>query len=109
MKICNNCRTENEDRFIYCKNCGTQLQVLRNNTSYSAMSGVHNVNSAPVPAGLVPVTMMLPSPEFPDYRTAQTVYVTPAQKAAIEYSLKKQTPVAPVQQTVSSVAESENE
>ncbi len=85
MKICRICKTENEDRFIYCKNCGTKFEVAQQTT---VVPPVYNAVNAP--AGLVPVTMMLPNPEFPDYRTAQTVYVTPAQKAAIEYSIKAQ-------------------
>ncbi|MEE0945910.1 MAG: hypothetical protein U0M42_03660 [Acutalibacteraceae bacterium] len=86
MKICRICKTENDDRFVYCKNCGTKFEdeVAVKHTSSP------DFNTVQSPTGLVPVTMMLPSPEFPDYRTPQTVYVTPAQKAAIEYSLRAQ-------------------
>ena len=83
MKICRICKTENEDRFIYCKNCGTKFEVAQQPTVIPSVN-----NAVNTPVGLVPVTMMLPNPEFPDYRTAQTVYVTPAQKAAIEYSMR---------------------
>lgn len=86
MKICRICKTENEDRFIYCKNCGTKFEPVR---QAAPVSSVY-VNAQDIPVGLVPVTMMLPNPEFPDYRTAQTVYVTPEQKAAIEYSMRAQ-------------------
>ncbi len=86
MKICRICKTENEERFVYCKNCGTKFEPVREGAPVSPVYA----NAQEIPMGLVPVTMMLPNPEFPDYRTAQTVYVTPAQKAAIEYSMRNQ-------------------
>ena len=48
------------------------------------------VQEIKVPEGLVPVSIVLPDPNYPDYRIPQTVYVTPAQKAAIEYAARKQ-------------------
>ena len=49
--------------------------------SYSAP-----VTNAPT---LVPVKMLLPEPTNPEIKTIQTVYVTPAQKAAIQYDMLK--------------------
>ena len=110
MKICKVCKCENEDGFIYCKNCGAQLEVL---PPVKTEPVVEPVNTAPNPAPdnvymnetvepikeqktftnstptLVPVKMLLPEPTNPEIKTIQTVYVTPAQKAAIQYDMSK--------------------
>ena len=109
MKICKVCKTENEEQFIYCKNCGAQLELTPPPVpviseapvppvppvppAYATAPGPYaqaqyNHNAGPVtpmpPAGLVAVEMILPDPANPEYRCPQTVYVTPAQKAAIQ-------------------------
>ena len=143
MKICKVCKIENADQFIYCKNCGAQLEVtpppapvipaveieiptaqeknaeasvapevpvapvppvihaapvtpanpyagIQSNPYAAPVTPVAPVPSAPfAPAGLVPVEMVLPDPLNPEYRSTQTVYVTPAQKAAIQYDIIK--------------------
>lgn len=115
MKICRVCKIENEDQFIYCKNCGAQLEIAAvapvntaeenaptvRESAPAAQSGVNASMSynpyapaapaapAAVPAGLVAVEMILPDPANPEYRRPQTVYVTPAQKAAIQYEMLK--------------------
>ncbi|MBE6728933.1 MAG: hypothetical protein E7568_01720 [Ruminococcaceae bacterium] len=85
MRICSICKTENDDRFLYCKNCGTKFPAetlpvtpVKTNTS---------VNNQAV--ALVPVILNLPSIDDPKVLMPQTVYVTPAQKIAIENALKK--------------------
>lgn len=115
MKICKVCKIENEEQFVYCKNCGAQLEVApaapvqssepvcppassenkEQPAAGSAYAGVEQntyvvadnkpVTPITVPSGLVAVEMMLPDPANPDIRCVQTVYVTPAQKAAIQY------------------------
>ncbi len=111
MKICKVCKIENEEQFIYCKNCGAQLELtpppapvapiapvppVTPNTAFNSYaSGQANPYAAPTPvapqapAGLVTVEMMLPDPANPEYCSLQTVYVTPAQKAAIQYDAIK--------------------
>ena len=110
MKICKVCKCENEDGFIYCKNCGAQLEVLPPVKTESVVEPVtpaqkptpdnvymneivepikeqqNFVNSTTT---LVPVKMLLPEPTNPEIKTVQTVYVTPAQKAAIQYDMSK--------------------
>lgn len=123
MKICKVCKIENEDQFVYCKNCGAMLEVelpLKNeqevvsdeakafevapaptvNQPYqSAKNPYENISAvqptvnystpAETPDSLVPVKMLLPEPTNPEIKTVQTVYVTPAQKAAIQYDMQK--------------------
>ena len=83
MKICRVCRTENEEQFVYCKNCGTQLEAPK----------AYEYPIRPVYQGgqinLVPVTLMLPDINDPNKLSAQTVYVTPAQRAAINWANDK--------------------
>jgi hypothetical protein len=74
MLICKVCSTENADDYIYCKNCGN---LIRN-------EGVKEPKKPTTAISLVPVVMMLPNPDNPYENIPQTVYVTPAQKAAIE-------------------------
>ncbi len=74
MKVCNACKTENADDYIYCINCGNVLGTVKKQETPVAAPAV----------SLVPVVIMLPSPENPYVNTPQTVYVTPAQKAAID-------------------------
>ena len=106
MKICKVCKIENEDQFMYCKNCGTQFEVPvpvvsvplskpEESESFSqngqdTASPAAPVQETKMPEGLVPVAIVLPDPNYPDYRIPQTVYVTPAQKSAIEYAARKQ-------------------
>lgn len=127
MKICKVCKIENEDQFVYCKNCGAQLEVLPPVVTAPPVTeappvmevppvaapvvpappvapvksnpyvGVQpNPYTAPAagnipapPTGLVAVEMLLPDPANPEYRSPQKVYVTPAQKAAIQYDMLK--------------------
>lgn len=128
MKICKVCKCENEDQFVYCKNCGAMLEVIPpvkpvqqepvevipevqpiteiketpisvpvQNTATANLyenadtSNPQAVYSAPVTNAptLVPVKMLLPEPTNPEIKTIQTVYVTPAQKAAIQYDMSK--------------------
>ena len=102
MKICKVCKIENEDNFVYCKNCGVQLEAPPAQAPVTPVApvapannnGVYNPYNRPVtpvaaPVGLVPVEMVLPNPANPEYHCVQTVYVTPAQKAAIQYDLMK--------------------
>lgn len=112
MKICKVCKIENEDNFVYCKNCGVQLEITPPVQAPVAPvvpvapvapavpvtpvnnNGVYNPYGRPVapvaaPVGLVPVEMVLPNPANPEYHCVQTVYVTPAQKAAIQYDIMK--------------------
>ncbi len=124
MKICKVCKTENEDQFVYCKNCGAMLETVlpQKNEQEAVCDEALNFEAAPVPAftqpysyaknpyeniseagstvnrspytegyaSLVPVKMLLPEPTNPEIKTMQTVYVTPAQKAAIQYDFQKQ-------------------
>lgn len=106
MKICKVCKIENEDQFIYCKNCGSQLEVTPPAAPITPVPPIQGANpyagvqynpyTPPAPvappaasAGLVPVEMILPDPANPEFRRPQTVYVTPAQKAAIQYDAIK--------------------
>lgn len=131
MKICKVCKIENEDQFVYCKNCGAQLEVLPpavtappvaeappvmevppvaapvvpappvpppvapvNSNPYAGVqpnpyTAPAVVNTPAPPIGLVAVEMLLPDPANPEYRSPQKVYVTPAQKAAIQYDMLK--------------------
>ena len=129
MKICKVCKIENEEEYVYCKNCGAQLEVIPpeppvietvpeedpvavqpiqpvqpaapaptpsyvnyNMGSRNPYESVPKVNyTVPVAAApsLVPVNMLLPDPSNPEIKTVQTVYVTPAQKAAIQYDMYK--------------------
>lgn len=114
MKNCRVCKCENEEQFVYCKNCGAMLEVIppvKNESEIPAAptptaqntasknlyenagvsQSVENYN-APVSTlpSLVPVKMVLPEPSNPEIKTVQTVYVTPAQKAAIQYDMLKQ-------------------
>ncbi len=113
MKICKICKCENEDQFVYCKNCGSMLEVIplvkkepevlplstpdEQNVTVSSLYQNPNAdqplqnNTVSVNnySGLVPVKMLLPEPTNPEIKTVQTVYVTPAQKAAIQYDLSK--------------------
>lgn len=113
MKICKVCKTENEEQFIYCKNCGAQLEMnitpnyqtsveskptdtknIKASNPYENISFDGPQNNSPasanIPVGLVGVKMLLPNPVNPEEKTIQTVYVTPAQKAAIQYDISKQ-------------------
>ncbi len=114
MKICKVCKCENEEQFVYCKNCGAQLEVIppvktepeipaaptpavqdtapKNLYENAVASQPVESNPAPVNTlpSLVPVKMLLPEPTNPEIKTVQTVYVTPAQKAAIQYDMLKQ-------------------
>jgi hypothetical protein len=130
MRICKVCKCENEDQFVYCKNCGAMLEVIPpvkpvqqepvevtpevqpiseikeapvsvpvQNTASVVSNPYENAAysepqvsySAPVTNAptLVPVKMLLPEPTNPEIKTIQTVYVTPAQKAAIQYDMLK--------------------
>lgn len=80
MNICKICKTENEDQFAYCKNCGCKIEQPKQMTPPRSF-----VQQTLDTSGLVPVIMELPDPFNPGQRTNQTVYVTPAQKAAILY------------------------
>lgn len=63
---------------------------IQSNPYVAPAAPVAPAPSAPAsPAGLVPVEMVLPDPLNPEYRSTQTVYVTPAQKAAIQYDIIK--------------------
>ncbi len=114
MKICKVCKCENEEQFVYCKNCGAMLEVIppvKNEPEIPAAPIPAVQNTAPknlyenvgtaqpaesynasvsTPPSLVPVKMVLPEPTNPEIKTVQTVYVTPAQKAAIQYDILKQ-------------------
>lgn len=99
MKICKVCKIENEEQFIYCKNCGAQLEITPASIPVPVAPAepvapspapVFNPYEAPMvepqtPISLVTVELMLPDPLNPESRSVQTVYVTPAQKAAIQY------------------------
>ena len=113
MKICKVCKCENEEGFVYCKNCGALLEVIPPVNDQSevvseptdipqsatAKNLYENVEinkptqnySAPANnlPELVGVKMLLPEPTNPEIKTVQTVYVTPAQKAAIQYDMLK--------------------
>ena len=108
MKICRVCKTENEEHFVYCKNCGTQFEqpsfIKQDNTyqnnayaqytaptqnaasshmPYSPYQNPVQQNSAPASNALVPVLMQLPDPFDVTRLTVQTVYVTPMQYDAL--------------------------
>lgn len=74
MIICEVCKTENEEHFSFCKNCGSPIKT-------------QEVKSEPKPQAkqeLVPVYMMLPDINNPCERTLQKVFVTPAQFGAMK-------------------------
>ena len=82
MRICNLCRTENDDKFLFCKNCGTKFPE----DTPSPAIPTQPISSQGL--GLVPVTLKLPDINNHRVLTPQTVYVTPAQKMAIDKALK---------------------
>ena len=102
MMVCRVCKTENDDRFMYCKNCGTQLDKPKNYEAYeSGQFAAQPVNVpnratspimpvAPTPDRaiqentLVSVYMSLPDPIDPSRRSLQRVYVTRKQMQAME-------------------------
>lgn len=78
MIICKVCKTENEEHFSFCKNCG--LPIKNEEIKPKEKPQV----KAEEKQELVPVFMMLPDIENPEKRTLQQVFVTKAQFGAMK-------------------------
>ena len=99
MLVCRVCKQENEEHFTYCKNCGTELEkpkaqstIFNNYNNATPTYPQYNqqnscapvVNKTPEAFELVGVYMRLPDIDNPSIRTLQKVYVTKQQYAAMK-------------------------
>jgi hypothetical protein len=82
MIVCNVCKTENEEHFSFCKNCG--LPIKTEEEKPQPKPEEISLVKAKEQDELVAVYMMLPDTENPSVRTLQKVFVTPAQYKAMK-------------------------
>ena len=78
MIICEVCKTENEEHFSFCKNCGSPIKTEEIKPKEKPQVKAEEKQE------LVPVFMMLPDIENPAFRTLQKVFVTPEQFGAMK-------------------------
>ncbi len=84
MIICEVCKTENEEHFEFCKNCGSGLVKEEEVKPQVTITQESSLVKAKEQDELVAVYMMLPDTENPSVRTLQKVFVTPAQYKAMK-------------------------
>ncbi len=78
MIICEVCKTENEEHFTFCKNCGLPIkkEEVKPQVRPQVKEEIHEE--------LVSVYMMLPDIADPTQRTLQKVFVTKEQFNAMK-------------------------
>ena len=82
MTVCEVCKTENEEHFTFCKNCG--LPIKKEEVKPQVKPQVQPQEQPEPREELVSVYMMLPDIADPTKRTLQKVFVTKEQFNAMK-------------------------